>query len=155
MSTFNASCPKVSVNLSGEHAESRSFSQRKAITRLAAAILVTLLTVLIAPTASRAQVLYGSLVGNVSDPKGSVIPGAKVEVTNVGTAETRTATTDDRGAYILNDLQVGVYKITVSRASFKTLLKEDLKIEANRTFRFDAQLEVGEVQETVVVTAGQ
>ena len=155
MSTFNASCPKVNVNLSGEHAESRSFSQRKAITRLAAAILVTLLTVLIAPTASRAQVLYGSLVGNVSDPKGSVIPGAKVEVTNVGTAETRTATTDDRGAYILNDLQVGVYKITVSRASFKTLLKEDLKIEANRTFRFDAQLEVGEVQETVVVTAGQ
>src|SRR3989440_1719593 len=155
MSTFNASCPKVNVNLSGEHAESRSFSQRKAITRLAAAILVTLLTVLIAPTASSAQVLYGSLVGNVSDPKGSVIPGAKVEVTNVGTAETRTATTDDRGAYILNDLQVGVYKITVSRASFKTLLKEDLKIEANRTFRFDPQLEVGEVKETVVVTAGQ
>src|SRR3989442_6876298 len=155
MSTFNASCPKVSVNLNGQHGESRSFSQRKAITRLAAAILLPLLRVLIALTASRAKVIYGSLVENVSDSKGSVIPEAKVEVTNVGTAETRTATTDDRGAYILNDLQVGVYKITVSRASFKTLLKEDLKIEANRPFRFDAQLEVGEVQETVVVTAGQ
>src|SRR3989441_6185648 len=155
MSTFNARYPKVSVNINGETTEQRLFPQRKAITRFAAEIFGTLLRVFVAPTASRAQVLYGSLVGNVSDPKGSVIPGAKVEVTNVGTAETRTATTDDRGAYILNDLQVGVYKITVSRASFKTLLKEDLKIEANRTFRFDAQLEVGEVQETVVVTAGQ
>src|SRR5438270_8701666 len=113
MSTFNASCPKVSVNLSEEHAEPRSFLQREAISRLAAAILVTLLTVLVAPTASRAQVLYGSLVGNVTDPKGSVIPGAKVEVTNVSTSETRNAMTDDRGAYVLNDLQVGVYKIAI------------------------------------------
>ena len=62
--------------------------------------------------------------------------------------------TDDRGAYALNDLQVGVYKVTISRASFKTTVKEDVRIEANKTYRFDAQLEVGGVEETVVITAG-
>ena len=63
--------------------------------------------------------------------------------------------TDDRGGYALNDLQVGVYKVTISRASFKTTIREDVRIEANKTYRFDAALEVGGVEETVVVTATQ
>ena len=54
-----------------------------------------------------------------------------------------------------NDLQVGVYKVTISRTSFKTTVKEDVRIEANKTYRFDAQLEIGGVEETVLVTAGQ
>src|SRR6185503_2399905 len=48
-----------------------------------------------------------------------------------------------------------VYKITISLASFKTLLNEDVRIEANNALRFDAVLEVGGVNETVVVTATQ
>jgi hypothetical protein len=63
--------------------------------------------------------------------------------------------TDERGAYTLHDLQVGVYKVAISRTSFKTTLKEDLRIEANKTFRFEAQLEVGGLEETVLITAGQ
>ena len=43
--------------------------------------------------------------------------------------------------------------MTVSPASFKTTLKEDVRIEANKTYRFDPQLEVGGVEETVVVSA--
>src|SRR3989442_7615411 len=85
-------------------------------------------------TCARSQVLYGSLVGNVTDSQGAVVPGAKVEVTNVSTSGTRNAMTDDRGAYVLNDLQVGVYKIAISRASFKTLLKEDFRVQANKGY---------------------
>jgi hypothetical protein len=109
----------------------------------------------ICATGARSQVLYGSLVGNVGDQNDAAVSGAKVELTNLATGDVRTTTTDERGAYTLNDLQVGVYKITIARASFKTLIKEDVKIEANKTYRFDAQLAVGEVQETVVVTAAQ
>ncbi|HET6979343.1 MAG TPA: TonB-dependent receptor [Pyrinomonadaceae bacterium] len=100
-----------------------------------------------------AQVLYGSLVGNVSDPNGAAVAGAKVDVTNLATGGVSSVTTDDRGGYSLNDLQVGVYKVTISRASFKTTIREDVRIEANKTLRFDAALEVGGVEETVVVTA--
>src|SRR2546425_10507076 len=153
MSTFNASCPKVSVNLKGEHAESRRFLQREAIRRLAAAVLLTVLTVLIAPTTSRAQVLYGSLVGHVTDPNGAAVPGAKVEVVNVSTQATKSTTTDEDGAYSVTDLVPSVYKLTVAAASFKTALLEAIKIDANVVRRVDSQLQVGEVKETVVISA--
>jgi hypothetical protein len=105
--------------------------------------------------AAYSQVLYGSLTGNVSDSQGAAVPGAKVEVTNIATGDVRSITTDDRGGYKLSDLQVGVYRITVSMSSFKTAIKENFGIEANKVQRFDTQLEVGDVNETVVVTAGQ
>jgi Carboxypeptidase regulatory-like domain/TonB dependent receptor len=107
------------------------------------------------PALTVAQVLYGSLVGNVTDPNGAAVSGAKIEVTNLATGGVSSVTTDDRGGYSLNDLQVGVYKVTVSRSSFKTTIREDVRIEANKTYRFDAALEVGGVEETVVVTATQ
>ena len=62
--------------------------------------------------------------------------------------------TDDRGAYALNDLQVGVYKVAISRSSFKTTVKEGVRIDANKSYRFDAQMEIGGLEETVLVTAG-
>src|SRR5689334_11255309 len=112
------------------------------------------LTLLLVPAAAWAQVLYGSLVGNVTDPNGADVSGAKVELTNVATGDVSTIMTDDRGAYSLNDLQVGVYKIAISRSSFKTTVKEGVRIDANKTYRFDAQLEIGGLEETVLITAG-
>ncbi len=121
-------------------------------------LFLTLLSIcLIAaiPALTAAQVLYGSLVGNVTDPNGAAVSGAKVDVTNLATGGVSTVTTDDRGGYSLNDLQVGVYRLTISRSSFKTTIREDVRIEANKTYRFDAALEVGGVEETVVVTAAE
>src|SRR3989442_310259 len=117
--------------------------------------LILLLATFTLSVGVRSQVLYGSMTGIVTDPKGAAVPGAKVEVTNMATSETRSVTSDERGGYTFNDLDAGTYRLTVSLASFKTLLKDDLRIETNKVYRFDAQLEVGEVKETVVVTAGQ
>jgi hypothetical protein len=117
--------------------------------------LILLLATFTLSVGARSQVLYGSMTGIVTDPKGAAVPGAKVEVTNIATSGTRSVTSDDRGGYTFNDLQAGTYRLTVSLASFKTLLKDDVRIETNKVHRFDAQLEVGEVRETVVVTAGQ
>src|SRR4030095_9572327 len=118
-------------------------------------LALLVLTVLLVPTAIRAQVLYGSLVETVTDPNGAAVSGAKVEMTNIATGTVSSTTTDDNGSYKINDLQVGTYKVAISRSSFKTTLKENVRIEANKTYRSDAQLEVGGVAETVVVTAGQ
>ena len=117
-------------------------------------LAVLFLSLLLVPTA-RAQVLYGSLVGNVTDSNGAAIADAKLEIKNVATGIVTSATTDDRGAYSVNDLQVGLYKVSISRASFKTTVKEDVRIEANKTYRFDAQLEIGGVEETVLVATTQ
>lgn len=117
-------------------------------------LLLLVLLVLLVPAVTWAQVLYGSLVGNVTDPNGAAVSGAKVEITNVATGDVSTVMTDDRGAYSLNDLQVGVYKVSISRSSFKTTVKEGIRIDANKTYRFDAPLEIGGLEETVLITAG-
>ena len=116
-------------------------------------LLSMMLVVMATSQSTNAQVLYGSLTGNVTDPKGSSVPGAKVEVVNISTGDSKNVTTDERGGYTFNSLQVGVYKLTIALSSFKTLINDEITIEANKLYRFDGQLEVGEVRETVVVTS--
>lgn len=107
------------------------------------------------PVLTTAQVLYGSLTGTVTDPKEAAVPGARVEIVNSATNETRSTTTDDRGGYSFNNLQVGIYKVTITVNSFKTLVKDDVRIEANKVYRLDPGLELGEVRETVLVSSDQ
>ena len=125
------------------------------VRRLVKCLSLLFLLVLFVPLTARAQVLYGSLVGTVTDPNGAAVANAKVEATNLATGAVTTSATDDRGNYAIHDLQVGPYKVSIAGASFKTTLKEGVQIEANKTYRFDSQLEVGGVAETVVVTSDQ
>ena len=120
---------------------------------LVSLLLPVMLVLLATPRPSHAQVLYGSLTGNVTDPNGEAIPNAKVQVVNTRTSEARSAATDERGGFTFSSLQIGVYKLTVALSSFKTLIKENILIESNNVYRFDPKLEVGEVRETVVVTS--
>ncbi len=102
--------------------------------------------------ATIAQVLYGSLTGNVSDQSGAVVVGAKVEVLNVGTGVSISAITDDRGTYLLNNLQAGVYQVNITASSFKALAQENIRIDVNAVRRLDAQLQVGDVSAIVQVS---
>src|SRR5689334_6491736 len=105
------------------------------------------------PATTAAQVLYGSITGTVTDQKDAAVSGARVEIVNRATNESRTTNTDDRGGYSLNNLQAGVYKLTISLNAFKTLVKDDVQIEANKVYRLDTQLEIGEVRETVLISS--
>ncbi len=66
-----------------------------------AAILLTFTS-----TAS-AQVLYGSIVGNITDPNGAPIPRVAVVVTDQATGASQTVTTDANGTYQVVNLQPG------------------------------------------------
>ena len=156
MFTFNTACPigtKPKYHLPRLRGEAEPSSARVAPGRFASFMVLLILSLLLAPTATQAQVLYGSLVGHVTDPNGAAVPGAKVDVVNVGTQATRSITTDEDGTYSVTDLVPGVYNVTVTYASFKTSLREAVKIDANMVRRIDAQLQVGEVKETVVISA--
>ena len=100
-----------------------------------------------------AQVLYGSLTGNVTDPSSAPVPGAKVEVSNTDTGISRSAMTDERGVYSFNDLQAGPYRITVSFASFFPFTRTSVRIDAANASRLDVRLEVAQVNQTVTVEA--
>lgn len=102
---------------------------------------------------SRAQVLYGSLTGTVTDPTSAAVPSAKVDAVNTATGVSRSAITDDRGGFLFSDLQAGPYKITVSAPAFSTIVQDGVRIDANTQRRLDVQLKVSQVNESVVVSA--
>jgi Carboxypeptidase regulatory-like domain/TonB dependent receptor-like, beta-barrel len=99
-----------------------------------------------------AQVLYGSLVGNVSDSTGAAIPGATVTVTNTGTGVTHDATSDAIGAYRFPTLQPGTYTVTVKLEGFRTFSRADVPVTLNSIARVDASLQLGQLSETVSVS---
>lgn len=114
---------------------------------------LSVLLISLAPLSStHAQVLYGSLTGNVTDSTGAVVSGARVEALNTGTNVSKVTTTNDSGVYQFSDLLPGVYKVIISAQGFKTLLQEVGAIEANTVRRLDANLQPGEVSETITVS---
>jgi len=92
------------------------------------------------PVAAYAQTLYGSLVGNVTDPSGASVPGAKVVIVNSETAFTREATADDRGAYLFSELPPGPYDVKVSATAFAGFTRTAVQVSINAVVRVDVQL---------------
>ena len=102
---------------------------------------------------SFAQVLYGTLNGSVVDSSNAAVPNARVDAVNTATGISRQTATDERGAFQMNDLQAGSYKVTISAPSFSTLIQEGVVIVTNTIRRIDARLQVAQVNESVTVDA--
>lgn len=107
------------------------------------------------PPRAQAQVLYGSLTGSVTDASGNAIPNAKIDVANPATGFARTVNTDDRGAYLISDLQQGIYRLTVASPAFGTLIENNVAIDANNIRRVDAKLQLAQVSQSVTVAAAE
>lgn len=116
--------------------------------------LACILVVLLASLRLDAQVLYGSLVGSVTDSSGAAVPNAKIEVRNSATGLSRETNSDDRGNFQFNNLPGGTYVVNISAASFSKFEQTDLAINANTTVRIDARLNVAQVNETITVSGG-
>src|SRR5262249_23032419 len=100
-----------------------------------------------------AQSDRGVLTGRVTDGTGASIPGAAVTATNLATnIATGTVTTDD-GLYAIPALQPGSYKVRVELTGFKAYEQTGIAVGAATTVRVDAKLEVGQISESVEVTA--
>lgn len=95
----------------------------------------------------------GSLVGTVSGPDG-VIPGATVTITDNQTSRERTAVSNSDGGFTFSGLEFGTYTVKVTAQGFKTHTATDLKIDAGTEYKITPTLEIGEITETVTVTAG-
>lgn len=104
------------------------------------------------PFGAVAQVTTATIVGTVTDPGGSIVPGAQVTARNVDTGLTRTVTTSDVGTYRVEFLPIGKYTIDVSFTGFKRANFSDIVLQVNDTARVDVALAVGQVNETVTVS---
>ena len=100
-----------------------------------------------------AQTLYGTLVGNITDPSGLAVVGATVRAESPGTGLVRETKTNERGAFVFSDLQPGSYNLTVRADALAPFTTTGLQISANAVTRADAQLELPTVAEAVTVAA--
>src|SRR5438876_2932496 len=99
------------------------------------------------------QSTYGAVTGSVTDPSGAAITDAKVTLTNLGTAETRTQPTNADGLYSFVNLIPGNYKIDIEKPGFKHITRTPIVVEVQQSAKIDVTLPVGQANETVEVTA--
>src|SRR5262245_45115652 len=93
----------------------------------------------------------GTIKGTVLDPTGAVVPGATVTAINIATGvETRRETTA-AGLYVIAPLPAGAYKLTAASAGFRTVVQEQIVLDALSAVEMNLTLEVGSTTESITV----
>src|SRR5215467_1920227 len=110
-------------------------------------------SILLSAVSLQAQVDTGSITGTVTDSSGAVVSGAKVTLTNEGTAASLTATTAADGLYRFSPVRIGSYKIEISMQGFKTVAETGVTVNVSSNVTRNFQLQTGAVSETVEVTS--
>jgi len=119
--------------------------------RLVASLVV--MTSLVLPGGVFAQTAQSALTGVVKDATGGVLPGVTVEAASPALIEkVRAVTTDSAGLYRIVDLRPGTYTITFSLPGFNAVRVEGFDLRADFTASVNADLKVGELNETITVS---
>jgi hypothetical protein len=116
-------------------------------------LLFGLLIGAVANGSAQAQSIYGSIRGLVTDPSNAAVTNAKVALINQGTGELRTTHASGLGEYVFSQLIPGAYTVTVEAPGFKKFEGRNAVLETQGQLTVDLKLEVGNVSETVQVTA--
>jgi Carboxypeptidase regulatory-like domain len=115
-------------------------------------VLAALFSLLLIVAPSFAD-LTGDLSGTVTDSTGATVSAAKITIKNLNTGQTREITTSDAGEFSAPQLEIGKYRITVTKDGFKSF-EQDAVIRSGEKTRIDAQMQLGNVSESVVVESG-
>jgi hypothetical protein len=119
--------------------------------RIRAAALVTCVVILCA-TPMFCQMNTAEVSGVVKDPSGATVPDAAVEAVENSTRLKYTATSNASGEFLLGQLPVGVYKLTVTAKGFKQSVMSDVATHAGDKLRETFSLELGDTTQVVTVT---
>src|SRR5438034_8514808 len=115
--------------------------------------LAVVLFICAVPGRAAAQVLYGSIVGDVKDSSGAAMPGATVLVTNNNTGFKRETVTDGVGHFNLADLPGGTYSLKATQQGFRTFEQTQVTVNINTVTRIDVTMEIGAMGDNVTVRA--
>ena len=104
---------------------------------------------------AQAQERFGGLSGVVTDSSQAAVPGATITITNKQSGAVRSAVSGADGSYSVPDLEPGRYTVVIELSGFQKISNDDVLVLLGRTFAVNAQLTVGNVSETVNVTAAE
>ena len=95
----------------------------------------------------------GTISGNVTDPRGAMIPGANVTIHNTGTGIEKVVPTNDVGLYSAPFIQPGSYQVTVTKQGFARVVRKDLSLQVGQTLTYEKASLPGGTPADVRITA--
>ena len=105
------------------------------------------------PLQAQTGLVHGGISGTVTDTTGSVILGARVEISTADKAVARATATGRDGAFAIADLPSGAYQIEITAPGFAPYQNEAIAIAVGRNLRVDAQLTPESANQQVTVEA--
>src|SRR6185437_592587 len=124
-----------------------------ALRRVFSGVLLAAAVLLAASVPVLAQEVTGAISAIVTDPSGAAIAGAKVTATDLDRNTVSAVTTGGDGFYNFPRLPVGRYEVRVENAGFQAAVQPDVVLQLNQNARIDFQMQVGNVNQTVEVSA--
>jgi outer membrane receptor protein involved in Fe transport len=100
-----------------------------------------------------AQRATATISGTLTDPSGSVLPGAAIRATNAATGVTQATTSDSQGRYRIAELPVGMYRLQVEKPGFQTVVHTAVEVTVGTESVLDFSLPVGQATQTISVEA--
>jgi hypothetical protein len=104
-------------------------------------------------TAAAAQDFRGAITGRITDNSNAVLPGTTITATNVATNVATTTTANADGVYNLLYLPPGKYIVAIELQGFKKQVREGIEVRVGDRLTIDARLDVGQLEESITVTA--
>ena len=104
-------------------------------------------------TEAQGQAITGDLTVDVTDPSGTVVPNAKLQLTRVGEGTTIAGATNSVGSFVFSQLRPGAYQLTVTAPGFQEQQLSDISIQLGQRARVDVKLTLGAVSQEVTVSA--
>lgn len=99
------------------------------------------------------QTSLATITGIVTDAQGAGIPGVRITAKGVATNLTYARESSQDGTYVIPQLPIGAYTVEATTPGFKTTQRSGITLEVAQRLRLDIQLEVGDVSESISVTA--
>lgn len=99
------------------------------------------------------QEFRATVTGHVTDSSGALVPQASVQITNLGTNEIATVTTNSQGTYTLPLLKPGTYRLTAEAPGFKKYIRDNITLNVGEVAGLDITMEIGQATESITVKA--
>lgn len=122
---------------------------------LSFALVFGMIVSLLVIQSANADELYGRIRGTATDATGAALPGVQLKLVNTGTNATFQLVSGADGSFEFINLQPGLYKLTASKANFKSFEVTSIKVTQNDVYVQNVTMEIGAVTETVEVAANQ
>jgi hypothetical protein len=122
-------------------------------TRLWTSIALVPLCLLALGSIAYGQSTFGTVLGTVRDPSGSVVLKADIQLVNTGTNIARKTESTLDGTYKFVNIDTGTYQLSVEAAGFQKTNFQPFDLGARETKRIDIDLRVASEATTVNVVA--